>query len=401
MHFAFTTPEFVTELTDGGGLGNYLDKITKELSKLGHSSHVFVCSSNNPKTFQYGNVTVTRVSRNESRKFYRLAYKIAAKSQIFRYHIERLRHQIQASAINEAINRTERTHHFDVIQSADYFATGLHIPPRLNRLRVVRCSWAIDLYKKSDGYKDSDYAIQRELEFQQIRQADAVYCPSQFTAEHYSKLLQRNVDVIRPPATLGVEIAKELPFALPARYLAHYGQLIHRKGFDWLVRSLQIAFERDPSLRIVMIGSAYPQSLLHATSSLQNHRDKFVAFYPLPKPQLMRVVSQAEASLLPSLVDNFPNTVIESLVLGTPVIGTKGASIDELIEDRVNGLLVPLNDEHALAGAILDLWQKKHNFLRPVTVSPTVANELLPHNAAQNLVSYCEKHLKYHSSKTN
>ena len=40
------------------------------------------------------------------------------------------------------------------------------------------------------------------------------------------------------------------------------------------------------------------------------------------------------------------------------MIGSDGASIDELVTHRINGRLVPIGDAPALAGAMLDLWHR-------------------------------------------
>jgi glycosyltransferase involved in cell wall biosynthesis len=57
------------------------------------------------------------------------------------------------------------------------------------------------------------------------------------------------------------------------------------------------------------------------------------------------------------LMDNLPNTAIESLALGVPVVGTAGASIDELVVHGESGLLVPPADAAALADAMVEVWR--------------------------------------------
>ena len=64
MRVAFLTPEFITEYRTGGGLGNYLGRITELLVNSGHAVEVFVLSENQPKTIQHGEVIVHRVSEN-------------------------------------------------------------------------------------------------------------------------------------------------------------------------------------------------------------------------------------------------------------------------------------------------------------------------------------------------
>jgi glycosyltransferase involved in cell wall biosynthesis len=49
--------------------------------------------------------------------------------------------------------------------------------------------------------------------------------------------------------------------------------------------------------------------------------------------------SAADAFVIPSLEDNLPNTVIESLLCGTPVIGFSVGGIVDMVQNGVNGLL--------------------------------------------------------------
>ena len=57
-----------------------------------------------------------------------------------------------------------------------------------------------------------------------------------------------------------------------------------------------------------------------------------------------------------SYIDNSPNTVCEAQLIGLPVISTNVGGISTLIEDQVNGFLVPSNEPHILASTIFDLY---------------------------------------------
>ena len=50
--------------------------------------------------------------------------------------------------------------------------------------------------------------------------------------------------------------------------------------------------------------------------------------------------------------EGMPNTVLEAMACGLPVIGTQVSGLHELVRDGVNGYLVPVKDARALAEAI-------------------------------------------------
>lgn len=58
-----------------------------------------------------------------------------------------------------------------------------------------------------------------------------------------------------------------------------------------------------------------------------------------------------------SYIDNSPNSVCEAQLIGMPVISTNVGGISTLIEDGVNGFLVPSNEPHILAHKIVELYQ--------------------------------------------
>jgi len=62
-----------------------------------------------------------------------------------------------------------------------------------------------------------------------------------------------------------------------------------------------------------------------------------------------------DVSVLCSRSEGFPNSVIEALAAGVPVAATPVGGVPEVIIDRQTGLLVPLDQPAALAGALQEL----------------------------------------------
>jgi len=60
----------------------------------------------------------------------------------------------------------------------------------------------------------------------------------------------------------------------------------------------------------------------------------------------------AQVLIINSVYETFPNIVLEALTCGVPVISTKVGGINEIIQDRNNGILIPLDNPQCLADAI-------------------------------------------------
>ncbi|WP_157686600.1 glycosyltransferase [Nonlabens sp. Hel1_33_55] len=72
----------------------------------------------------------------------------------------------------------------------------------------------------------------------------------------------------------------------------------------------------------------------------------------------------ADVFIIPSLMDNLPNTVLESLMCGTPVIGFAIGGIPDMIIDEENGILVKHISPQNLAKAISEFFLNANTFDR-------------------------------------
>jgi glycosyltransferase involved in cell wall biosynthesis len=61
--------------------------------------------------------------------------------------------------------------------------------------------------------------------------------------------------------------------------------------------------------------------------------------------------------VLPSIMEAVPISIMEAMMLGVPVVASSVGGIPEIIDDGVNGLLVPPNDAGSLAQRIAWLWE--------------------------------------------
>jgi glycosyltransferase involved in cell wall biosynthesis len=117
-----------------------------------------------------------------------------------------------------------------------------------------------------------------------------------------------------------------------------------RKGFTFLVKALAQCAGKIPNLMLLSVGHNRPAvqidiPWLHL-GSVDNDR------------LLSMVYSAADLFAISSLQDNLPNTVLEAIACGIPVVGHAVGGIPDMVRNGVNGLTVPAADVEALASAI-------------------------------------------------
>jgi glycosyltransferase involved in cell wall biosynthesis len=128
-----------------------------------------------------------------------------------------------------------------------------------------------------------------------------------------------------------------------------------RKGFSYLLDALKILTLGGDNLLLCSVGSDVNKNLFGELPVQQWG-------YVQDSEKLSMLYSAADAFIIPSVIDNFPNTVIESLMCGTPVIGFPTGGIVDAIEQGKNGLVCKEVSVKALAKGIKSFFQTQHLF---------------------------------------
>jgi glycosyltransferase involved in cell wall biosynthesis len=130
---------------------------------------------------------------------------------------------------------------------------------------------------------------------------------------------------------------------------AAYSVSNHRKGFSYLVSALQLLSDKENVLLLSVGGN---------NESLANLGIESMHLGMIREEHLMsEVYNAADVFVIPSLEDNLPNTVIESLMCGTPVIGFPTGGIPDLVINGYNGLLTSGVNISSLAESITDIFK--------------------------------------------
>lgn len=126
-----------------------------------------------------------------------------------------------------------------------------------------------------------------------------------------------------------------------------------RKGSGYLTEALQHLEIKHPELigqmELVMFGKSKNIDLKKYPFKV--HQLSFIS----DVDQMVDIYNSAEAFVLPSLQDNLPNTVMESLACGVPVISFSVGGVPEMISHRKTGFLATTKNSESLANGIYEI----------------------------------------------
>ena len=163
---------------------------------------------------------------------------------------------------------------------------------------------------------------------------------------------------VDPPKPAEVEkvrvLRRELGLPDEAVVLFSLGRFIDIKGFDDLLRAfaqLDRAIDGRP-LHLVLAGDGpLRKDLLALADTLElQGRFHWAGWMKDPSP----CMHLADLFIVPSTHETLGNVILEAWSYALPVISTRTPGALELIEDDVNGRLVPCGDERALSAAITE-----------------------------------------------
>ena len=143
----------------------------------------------------------------------------------------------------------------------------------------------------------------------------------------------------------------------PGQVVTTVANLRRGKGHDVLLRAAAKVLRRHPGVRFLLVGDGPLKGELEGEARVLGiagsvdfvgHRDDVSA-----------VLASSDLFAFPSLMEAFPNSVMEAMAAGLPIVATEVGGIPELIANGRNGLLVPAGDSDALAAAIVRLLDER------------------------------------------
>lgn len=130
------------------------------------------------------------------------------------------------------------------------------------------------------------------------------------------------------------------------------GRLEKQKRFDLLIDAFDKVCDEFPDYRLEIYGVGALQQQLQTQIDSLGRQDRIRLMGR--SEDIPDMIKTASLFVLSSDFEGLPNALMEAMVLGLPVVSTDcgGGGARALVEDGVDGILVPVNDVDALADAI-------------------------------------------------
>ncbi|HEY0704376.1 MAG TPA: glycosyltransferase family 4 protein [Candidatus Acidoferrales bacterium] len=124
------------------------------------------------------------------------------------------------------------------------------------------------------------------------------------------------------------------------------------KGADDLIRALPQLINLFPDLHLALVGRGDDIPRLKSIASNLKISPSVHFLEGLTDEQLAACYARAEIFALPSTGEGFGIVFLEAMAFGLPVVGAAAGGVTDIIENDVNGLLVPPKNEQALTQAL-------------------------------------------------
>jgi glycosyltransferase involved in cell wall biosynthesis len=234
------------------------------------------------------------------------------------------------------------------------------------------------------GYTDDNWKMRVYNRFDRwvLRHAVRIVCVSDSVRD---SLIRRGIDrkkmrlvynAIELPAAKALEGGAKLKtthgIAADRVVIGVVGRLNPEKGQMMFLRAMREVAVVCPEAMALIVGDGQDRELLERYSREHELEDRVIfTGYRHNVADYYRIL---DLLVLPSLSEGLPNTVLEAMACGVPVLATRVGGVPEII-DESNGVTVAPNDPTALAEQMVELLRDD---ARRRTIGVNGRNSLYP-----------------------
>lgn len=239
------------------------------------------------------------------------------------------------------------------------FTGGCHYSSGCTKF-IDNCSNCPSLLFKSDS--DLSFSIfNKKKEIFKNLNLTIVTCSRWLAKEASKSFLFSDKKIITIPNTLDSDLFKpiskntarqysQLPLDKKIILTGAMNLKDERKGFYYLIQALQIIRDSDNKLcsdiELVVFGKL-DESVLKKIPFKVNQLGRLNN-----EQEIVNAYNAADIYIAPSLEDNLPNTIMEAMACGIPVVAFNVGGIPDMVDNGINGFLAQLKSSEELAKSI-------------------------------------------------
>ena len=171
------------------------------------------------------------------------------------------------------------------------------------------------------------------------------------------QVIPNGVDIEVDPAEVAAtrhEMSGDAPM------VAHVGNIRPHKGHRNLIQAARHLQKAGSGIRIVSAGAAKHQGDLdRVRNEVERAGVGDTLVFLGRRRDAATLIAAADVFVSPADVEGLPVSVLEAMMLGTPVAATAVGGVPTVIKHRQTGLLVEPGDPEALADAVLELLEDR------------------------------------------
>ncbi len=331
------------------GVGLHANNLVNYLQRDGHSITLIVPENQNPihhLSFNIKEVNNPKIQNNQARWFF-LSF-----------------------SFSKAIAELEAKQDFDLIHFTDV-REAFFCKSKAPIVGNINDTYSADLksilYYKSH-YRDwfprwVYYLLVHNIEKRKLSQLKCVIANSKFTyrmiRDKYQKsniplkLCYKSVDIDRYSSVFYERNSKNQENLQPV--ILFVGGNMQRKGVPVLIAAAPAVIAKYPQVKFILAGGDKAINYLKRKCKKLGILSNFIFTGWCSQDELLDHYKNATLFVMPSLTESLGVTFLEAMAAGVPVIGTDTGGIPEIIQNDINGKIIPVESPQKLASTINEL----------------------------------------------
>lgn len=131
------------------------------------------------------------------------------------------------------------------------------------------------------------------------------------------------------------------------------GRLHYQKGQEYLIQAFRELRKQRSELRLVLVGDGPNAEMLKAEA--RDLGGEVIFTGSVVGDNYNNLLNAFDIYVQPSRFEGLPRTLLDAMYLGKPIVATAVNGNLDALRDRVNALLIPAEEQHAIVRAVLEL----------------------------------------------